>query len=225
MHFQILQLGAYINVLQCSFEARFREGLVKFQKRRRRRRRPNSRAIWTTYLAFNRQYLFICQLIDAYAEHYWPLLTLVYVYTIGLQCYTCFVVLMYASIPFLYRSTLAVGTLSMGSLLFIDTHFLASVAKNNGRILKINYQYYQLMQGRRAHGLINPRHLLKVSLVRLKFAHFSCHVCYFCFGLKAESFHNSRRLRYYAFSLFGNYRITSKSFYMVSRFNWVFLGR
>lgn len=177
---------------------------------------------------FNRvnfQLAHLCTSFSAYIAFCRPFLSTLFPLYIGLFCYIAFAIL-FVGVPTLQKYVYSVALVVITALLFAITYQCAKVVKRNGRISKqmaiFAFLYNQLVQQEKFKKIIlagevnqtgifiNGKLLIKVFIHSLKLPKTK----HFIF--KIESFASSTRLKVFTFRVAGNYRITNKTFNLVS---------
>ena len=163
-------------------------------------------------MLLNSRLVTLCKDLKAYG-HYWrPCFTALYFTHILCCCHAVYFVAFSSNMGLdgeIYFSAVAV---QIQLLQFFSINQCAGIVRINNQIQRGNGTFFRAILCRREFVLcIGIKNLVKVS--------WTFHSSFFktCFYLdfQAESLQNSRLLYDYAFRMFGNNRITAKTFYMV----------
>lgn len=174
--------------------------------------------IWLKYLTINRHIVAICTDLNEYARFWAIYLSILFSCYILLQCYLTYAILFGmkgAVVASWWRALFPLLTVALVGAEVGLIKECACVVSLNRKLLNQNRIFRMCYQNNVGwFGAAVPhRNILKVcyrdggKFVEGSFVH--SHT-------QAESLQDSRLLHWYAFRLFGNYRITRKSFHIVS---------
>ena len=152
--------------------------------------------LWQQYIAVNQAVNDLCSDIGNWSTFWSASLTIFFIGFITLQCYLFYIVTFVPTLPFIWRSYFITALFNVTVFQFSIIQMCSSVAKCNSAIEKANQKFYLAFFCPGAFKS-KPEKLEKAII------------------LKAELLQSSHRLRPYCMVLLDNYRITSKTFYMV----------
>lgn len=167
------------------------------QKSRHRKRCKN--ALWRKYLSLNRQLASLSVNIERCASFWSAPLSAYFGGFLLIQCYLMYILLFIQGLPLITRLFFGYIVLVTEMFHYVLIAQCAKVAKGSGRLEAVNGRFYRLafLQAKILQG--------KIRVI-----------------LKAESFALARRLLPYAMRLLDNYRVTSKTFYLVVNYTTLF---
>lgn len=152
------------------------------------------------FVQFNTRILSVCRDQNQNAHFWSSYISIMFFSIIFIQCHLIYVFLFVDLPNFFIKLVFLQMAIEMSSLQFMLIHKCAKVVKWNQRTLKMKCAF-QINFGDTCH-----RHRIPVS-----------------FLLKVESLQNAKLLHCYAYRMFGNNRITSKTFYLVGCINRITL--
>mgnify|MGYP007002762270 CR=1 FL=1 len=151
---------------------------------------------WATFTRLNSRLVFLYRTIEDYSRYCDPFLGAIFPYYITVQCYIIYIIVFIPDFPPpLQVAIMYVAFLECNLFLFATTHECAVIVRYSGGLVRLNRRFaFEFNQ-----KLMNfPSVISDQSKL-----------------VKAEE--ASRRLHRYAFTVFANFRITSKMYYMVNR--------
>lgn len=158
----------------------------------------NNRSHWKTFISLHRKLTFLCQATEAYSRRCTPFLCVVFPFYITVQCYLLYIAV-FVDTPPEQVAIFYVSIVGCNMFLFVITHECAGIVKNNGTFERLTREYICECHLRLKQSEPN------VNLLQLKRQ-----------LVKMDLFQGNKRLSRYTFKMFAYFRITSKTYYMVS---------
>lgn len=164
-------------------------------KRKGSKRVQNSLVLqWSSYLTVNLQMVHLLGTISSYSDYWKTPLSIFLLDHITMQCYLIYILVFIDTLSLLMKGIFLYGILEMNVITFLLIAQCARTVKVNQAFERANRHFNLKFQ-----QTIRANHI-PVPAIRL---------------LKGEWLQSSHRLHPYAFRIFDNTRITSKTFYMV----------
>ena len=152
--------------------------------------------LWQQYIAVNQSVNGLCIDIGHWSTFWSASLTVLFTGFITLQCYLFYIVTFVPTLPFIWRSYFISALFNWTMFQVSIIKMCSNVVKCNSAIERANRKFYLAFF---CASVLKPNaEMLEKTII-----------------LKAELLQNSHRLRPYCMVLLDNYRITSKTFYMV----------
>ncbi len=149
------------------------------------------------YLFLNRRLSELAADIQQFSSYWTTALSVYFTGFLAMQCYLAYIVFFIPSLTSFSHFFFTYGFLVMETLQWALIFQCAKVAKTNDRLEKINFRFYL------ANFLFFKKNNKNVKMTKTSTL------------LKVEGFTICRRLRPYCLHLLDNYRITTKTFYVV----------
>ena len=154
---------------------------------------------WATFTRLNCRLVFLYRAIEDYSRYCDPFLGAIFPYYITVQCYIIYIIVFIPDFPPLQVAIMYVAFLECNLFLFATTHECAVIVRYSGGLVRLNRRFAFELNRKLIVEKNFPSVISQSKLV------------------KAEGFLASRRLHRYAFTVFANFRITSKMYYMVNK--------